>query len=278
MVPWFQPEALPIGPFSVKPFGLFAALATVTFYFRSVYGAERFGLDKKKMENMCFWIVACSLLSAHLFELFAYRPDQVLQDPSMLWKFSTGFSSFGGFLGTFIGGWIYCRWIAGVPILPYADCIARYFPMAWALGRVGCLLVHDHPGGPSDFFLAVDFPEGPRHDLALYELLFVLSLEGLFFFLAGRARTIEGVGTRIEHTRPVGFFMALLIGLYAPVRFGLDFLRLPEGAMLAGVEVGDKRYLGLTPAQFGCLVFLAVSIYLLVRFRRRRWTEELAKV
>ncbi len=261
MVPYFQPESIPIfGDFSVKPFGLMAAMATVTFYFRSVWGAGRLGLDKKKMEGMCFSIVITALLTAHLFELVAYRPGQLWENPGLVFDFGSGFSSFGGFLGTFLGGVIYCRFIGKMPILPYADCIARYFPIAWALGRVGCFLIHDHPGIESDSFLAVEFPNGPRYDLGFLEMVYVLGLEGLFFVLRRKER-------------PVGFFMGLLIALYAPVRFVLEFLRLPEGTILDGLVVGDRRYLGLTPAQYGCFIFLTVGIYLMVRYRHLRWEE-----
>src|SRR5262249_35799694 len=69
--------------------------------------------------------------------------------------------------------------------------------------------------------------------------------------------------------RPPGTSVAVLALLYAPVRFFLDFLRQTD---LPGA---DARYLGLTVAQYGCIVLAGIGIALLVRDRRRtvawRW-------
>jgi phosphatidylglycerol:prolipoprotein diacylglycerol transferase len=47
--------------------------------------------------------------------------------------------------------------------------------------------------------------------------------------------------------------------LYAPVRFGLDFLRATD------VARPDERYAGLTPAQWACMLCLGVGIWLFTR-------------
>ena len=43
-------------------------------------------------------------------------------------------------------------------------------------GRLGCTLVHDHVGSRSEFLLAIRFPDGARHDLGLYELLYTVAV------------------------------------------------------------------------------------------------------
>jgi phosphatidylglycerol:prolipoprotein diacylglycerol transferase len=61
---------------------------------------------------------------------------------------------------------------------------------------------------------------------------------------------------------PVGTTICALSLLYAPSRFFADFLRntdLPDA---------DPRYLGLTPAQYGCIVVLAIGIHFLRKVRR----------
>ena len=63
--------------------------------------------------------------------------------------------------------------------------------------------------------------------------------------------------------RKRGFFMALLPLIYAPVRFFLDFLReTPDHG-------GDVRYYGLTPGQYGSILFFLVGIVIAVRIARR---------
>ena len=118
------------------------------------------------------------------------------------------------------------------------------FPFGWLFGRTGCFITHDHPGRVTDFFLAVDNYRGagePRHDLGLYEVFWSIAVVALFLFLARTRR------------RP-GFYMALFCLLYAPVRFGLDFLRAtPEHG-------GDIRYAGLTPGQYGSIALLLTGV------------------
>ena len=57
-------------------------------------------------------------------------------------------------------------------------------------------------------------------------------------------------------------YVTLLTLAYAPVRFGLDFLRATD------VPEPDARYFGLTPAQWGCVLVLFAGIGLAVWTRR----------
>jgi phosphatidylglycerol:prolipoprotein diacylglycerol transferase len=52
---------------------------------------------------------------------------------------------------------------------------------------------------------------------------------------------------------------------YAPTRFALDFLRVDESEYH---HQADPRYAGLTPAQWGCLLLLAVGVTLAYRAAR----------
>ena len=58
---------------------------------------------------------------------------------------------------------------------------------------------------------------------------------------------------------PAGALMGLVSLCYGVGRFGLDFLR-----------VGDARYSGLTPAQYGSIVLLLVGMWVLVTLHPRR--------
>jgi phosphatidylglycerol:prolipoprotein diacylglycerol transferase len=135
-----------------------------------------------------------------------------------------------------------------MPRLPYADSVALGLAPAWVLGRLGCFTAHDHPGRHTQFFLAVRYPEGPRHDLGLYEALLTIALTVVLYNYARRPH-------------PAGTLIALDCTLYAPMRFGLDFLRATD------VEHPDPRYAGLTPAQWACVACFALGLYLLSRLR-----------
>ena len=118
--------------------------------------------------------------------------------------------------------------------------------VGWIFGRLGCTTAHDHPGRHTDFFLAVRYPEGPRHDLGFDEFLLTLVMTAILFAYA-------------KKPRPAGRIIGLFATMYAPIRFGLDFLRATD------VARPDERYGGLTPAQWACMGALAVGIWLLRR-------------
>jgi phosphatidylglycerol:prolipoprotein diacylglycerol transferase len=144
-----------------------------------------------------------------------------------------------------------------MPILPFADLVLSVFPVAWIFGRSGCSVVHDHPGAqaPANALLAVEWPAPgreavepftklgpiqfihgslPRYDMGLLELLFTIILAACFV-VTWRRRVATGT-----------YVVAAALA-YAPVRFAMDFLRVPES------EGGDTRYWLFTPAQWCCL-------------------------
>jgi phosphatidylglycerol:prolipoprotein diacylglycerol transferase len=116
--------------------------------------------------------------------------------------------------------------------------------VGWIFGRTGCFTAHDHPGQHTSFFLAVNYPGGPRHDLGFDELLFTIVMTIVLFRYARKPR-------------PPGHIIGLAALMYAPVRFGLDFLRATDVAM------PDQRYAGLTPAQWACLATMVLGLRLM---------------
>jgi phosphatidylglycerol:prolipoprotein diacylglycerol transferase len=184
-----------------------------------------------------------------LDEIF-YHPDQVLKDPLSLIKIWAGLSSFGGFTGGLLGTITFKLRYKIKNILPFVDVMAAVFPLGWVFGRMGCSVVHDHPGAPSNLWFAVKYPGGGRFDLGLYEMLFAVLVMIAALWLARKPR-------------PPGFFAGFTMLAYAPVRFALDFLR--ASATDRGVAETDPRYFMLTPAQWACFLMAAGGVYLLVR-------------
>ena len=97
----------------------------------------------------------------------------------------------------------------------------------------------------------MNYPDGPRHDLGLYELLFTIVMTAILFRYNRKPR-------------PPGRIIALAALMYAPARFVLDFLRATD------VARPDERYVGLTPAQWACLATAALGVYLWRRGARGR--------
>jgi phosphatidylglycerol:prolipoprotein diacylglycerol transferase len=258
-IPWFKLEAIEfqlpwVGEVALQPFGLLAATGILVGAHIAERRARACGIPEGAVADLLLHAVPLGLLTAYLLNMVFYDPEflrRVLRDPGLLFDRYLGLSSFGGFLGGIAGALVWQR-RRGMSLLEAGDAVAYAFPAGWFFGRTGCFTVHDHPGVVTDFPLAVDdyWLQGvPRHDLGFYEVLWSLAAFSLFALLGRRPRK-------------QGFFLALLPLLYAPVRFGLDFLR--EGPDRGG----DIRYLGLTPGQYGSLALFAVGLVLAYRVYR----------
>jgi phosphatidylglycerol:prolipoprotein diacylglycerol transferase len=266
LVPYFELPELPIlserffgsfpaEPITFKPFGMLFALGAYTGTVAALRQARRLGASDAAVLSMTGWIAVSSFTFALIFDVLLYYPEDVMKDPMLLLRFWEGLSSFGGFAGAFIGAFAW-RAVYKATLLPYTDIVASSFPVTWTFGRLGCTVAHDHPGIPSDFFLAVKYPDGGRHDLGFYEFLITVPLAITFLVLRRRPR-------------PWGFYGGILCTYYAPLRFFMDFLRERPDAFAPGsFASGDARYFDLTPAQWACFPLLAVGVTLLLSLRR----------
>jgi len=242
-------RGFPPGEFSIKPFGALVAMGVYVGSLLATRQGRRLGLNERVMTSFVAWVVGGGFLGGHMLDVIFYYPGQVLRDPLSLFRIWEGLSSFGGFSGAIMGGFLW-KWRYKAEILPYADVIASSFPAAWVFGRTGCSVAHDHPGLPSDAWFAVQYPGGGRFDLGLYEMLLTIPLALAFLWLR-------------KKPRPWGFYVGAITIAYAPVRFALDFLRVAEPIAESGglVAAVDPRYAGLTPAQWACFGLLAVGVY-----------------
>lgn len=232
----------------IQAWDVLVALGFVTGAWLAARCARSIGKDPRTILDFAPVVLLAGFVCAHLVHVFFYEPELWHDDPLYILYFWSGLSSYGGFLGAAVAIPIFFR-RRGERFWAYADSLAVGMAVAWTIARMGCFVAHDHKGSRSDFFLAVDFPGGSRHDLGLYDALLsaVLSLGCWMLF---RWRVREGVVT--------GFLCAA----YAIARFFFDFLRSTD---LAG---SDMRYAGLTPAQYGSLLLFAFGIYGVVRSRK----------
>lgn len=241
----------PAHPPSIKPFGTLVALGVYIGSVVTVRHARQRGLDERKMNEFILWILVGGFICAHVLDAIFYHPQRVLQDPLYLLRLWDGLSSYGGFIGGASGA-IAWKLYRRERVLPYVEMAASAYPLAWVFGRAGCASVHDHPGRLSDAWFAVRWPQGSgwigRFDLGLIEMVLTIPLAAAFLILWHR-----------KPDRPYGFYTGWMCIAYAPVRFGLDFLREQEGTL----NGGDPRYGGLTPAQWACFGLLALGLFLL---------------
>lgn len=252
LLPAFDLPVLRLGPFTIQSFGVLSALGILAAVQLAAKAARELGRDPQVILDFAVVGVLAGVIGGHLVHLLLYHPEE-LRDPlsgawypSRLLTFWEGLSSMGGLAGAIAAAAVWFR-RRRIPFRDHADAFALGMAPGWGVARVGCFTVHDHPGVHSDFILAVQFADGPRHDLGLYEAVLLFAIGALLWVLHRRGALR-------------GRLMPLLALVYGVGRFLLDFLRTREVAILNARQAmaPDARYLGLTPAQY---VALALVVY-----------------
>jgi phosphatidylglycerol:prolipoprotein diacylglycerol transferase len=257
VIPYFELPSIQLGPFTLQAFGVFAALGVYAAARLMVREAARRGLDPQPLSDYAVWGVVAGVVVGHLVHLFLYHPEELSSWKRVL-AFWEGLSSFGGLLGGVLAGLVFFR-RRRIPIHRYGDAFALGIAPGWGIARIGCFVIHDHPGVKTSFPLAVDFPlraqatlgfSGTRHDLGLYDAVVLLAIGAVLFALDRRGWMRDRL-------------LAVLALVYGTSRFFLDFLRATD------VPYPDARYLGLTPAQYFCFGLWAYGVWRLASYRRR---------
>lgn len=252
MVPYFTLPQLDL-PFGqrIDIFGVLSAAGVVLGAWLAARQARQYSPGRDgPLRDVVTWAVVFGLFGGHWMHLFAYHPELITsKDPWVILRFWDGLSSMGGVLGSLLGIFLFFRKIKE-PLMPFTDALALGTAPGWMVARIGCFLVHDHPGVRTDFPLAVDFPVnpygGPRHDLGLYDMLVLGALSVVLYVMKSK-KPLEG--------RLMG---VLALGYSIP-RFFLDFLRASDLSFV------DRRYAGLTPAQYVVIGLAATGAWLLFR-------------
>jgi len=161
-----------IGSFEVTSFGAMLAVAALVGIW--LFGRElaRSGLPRDTIDAAIAGVIG-GLVGAKLLWTLEFFGEQ----PFTNLLFSRGgFSWFGGFIGGVgTGLWMLRR--RRVPIVRALAAATPALAIGHAIGRIGCFLVGDDYGRPSDLPWAVAFPQGlpptdvPVHPTQLYEAI-----------------------------------------------------------------------------------------------------------
>ena len=161
-----------------------------------------------------------------------------------------GMSWFGGFAGGLLAGIIVIR-LKGLPLIRVLAAATPGLAIGHAIGRVGCLLVGDDYGRPTDLPWGIAFPEGlpptevPVHPTMMYEAFLLVPLAWVLIRMRRRDTPPSTV---------LGFYLAAA----GTIRFVIEFLRINERvagplsvahiAALLAVAAGAAMLLTRAPA------------------------------
>ena len=242
MIPYLEWRVIDLGPVHIQVWGLFVAAGILAAVAVGAREARRTGLESGRFIDLASTTLVAAFVCARLVHALFYDPQTYLADPLRIFRvWEGGMSMTGGILGGMVGAW-YGAAKARLDLRAYAGLMAFALPLGCGIGRIGCFLIHDHPGTlRSGGFLTVRYPDGDRYDHGL-----LLSLLGFLTFGAFLALRSKAAG-RFPN------YLALYLLAEGGTRFALDFFRAWD------IEVADARYLGLTPAQYVAVLLVAAG-------------------
>jgi len=260
-------ELFHVGPFAISPFGVMLVVAFLAAYLQLSRGMVRLGVgDADAASALVFAGGVGGIVGAKVYYAILYRDWHLLFERyGLVW--------YGGFvLGA--AAFLFTLRRRRLPLWGTLDAGMPALALGYGLGRIGCFLVGDDYGIPTNLPWGVAFARGLppttawnlRHEFGVAvppsisdATLMRVHPTQLYETLLALAIWLVGRRLLARRERP-GDVALPVLGLLAIERFGIEFLR-----------AKDDRFLGpLTLAQAISLLTLAVVTLLMVARRRAR--------
>jgi phosphatidylglycerol:prolipoprotein diacylglycerol transferase len=207
------PTFFRIGNFDITSFGVLVAIGALVGLW--VFGREltRSGLPASAGDAAMAGVFG-GLLGAKLLWVAEHLGEEPFRD--LLFS-RGGMSWFGGLAGG-VGTALIVIWRQRVPIVATLAAATPALAIGHAIGRIGCFLVGDDYGRPSDVPWAVAFPQGlpptdvPVHPTQLYEAIALAVVAWLL--IRWRRRNV-----------PDAVVLGRYLVLAGSIRFAIEFIR-----------------------------------------------------
>lgn len=258
------PFVFQLGPLEITGYGLMMMVAFLMGGWLIALELKRRGLSEDYAADMIAAAVIGGIVGAKLWYV------AVTQDAGALFS-RGGLVWYGGFIGG-TAAVILNGWRLKVPLRWTMQLAAPALPAAYALGRVGCFLVNDDYGRPTDLPWAVKFPHGlPPSTAANMEQLFGIpvapGIDPSTVLAVHPTQIYEAIlmlaafmllWSLRKGGRPIGWIFGLYLAIAGVERFLIEILR-----------AKDDRFLGpFTLAQLTSVVLIAIGIWIAMRLRQ----------
>lgn len=147
-----------VGAFTITSFGAMMALAFLSGYAVIHSGLKRTKHDPSLAADILLAALIGGILGAKLYYMILYW-DRTALDPIRAILARGGLVWYGGFIGGSLGV-MYILHRRKVSLAFASDIVAPALAMAYAVGRIGCFLVGDDYGRPTESWVGLAFPRG----------------------------------------------------------------------------------------------------------------------
>ena len=207
------PVIFRVGGFEVTSFGVLVAIGALVGLWIFQRELRRSALPAEGLDAAIAGVIG-GLAGAKLLWVVEHLGEEPFVD---LLLSRGGMSWFGGFTGGVLAG-LFVMWRKRLPKIAVLAAATPALAFGHLIGRIGCFLVGDDYGTPSDLPWAVAFPQGlppttvPVHPTQLYEAIGL----GILGWVLLRWR---------RHGRDDDIVLGRYLVAAGALRFGIEFIR-----------------------------------------------------
>ncbi len=262
---WISPDAISIGPLSVKWYGLayIAGLYGAYFYTASLVKKREIWIiarasrqaelipTKIMLQDLMMYCLVGIIVGGRLGYVLLYSPGMFVNAPLDVFKVWQGGMAFhGGFMGV-CAAVIFTHWRKKLGLARIADMAAVGAPLGILAVRFFGNFINQELYGrvtdvPWGFIFATAPDSQPRHPSQLYEAF----LEGIVIFLVLRLLCL-----RFKALTKPGLCAGMFVLLYGSFRFFVEFFREPDATLFGPLTRGMTYSLPMI------LIGLAVTLW-----------------
>jgi phosphatidylglycerol:prolipoprotein diacylglycerol transferase len=251
-------ELFRIGTFAISPFGVTLVLAFVAAYFQLRWGMKRLDAgDQEDASALILWAGLGGIGGAKIYYAILNGDWRLLFERwGLVW--------YGGFVLGVVAVYVTLR-VRRLAVWPVLDASSLGLALGYAVGRLGCFLVGDDYGVPTELPWGVKFPVGlppttagelrRNFDLTIPEWIAddtLLAVHPTQIYETLAALAIWGLGMwLLKRSRVRGTTALLVFALLAVERFLVEILRAKDDRFFGSLTLAQAISLAVIVTALG---------------------------
>ena len=171
---FLSPVAFELFGLTIRWYSISYILGFIYFYFFALSNLIKFNLDKKKLEDLFFYLFLSVIIGGRLGYVIFYNINFYFRNPFEILKVWEGGMSFHGALIGIIITTIIFSSKKDISMFQLSDLLSITAPVGIFLGRISNFLNQELIGRPTNIYLSIRYPNEDlyRHISQIYEAIF----------------------------------------------------------------------------------------------------------